>query len=370
PLVLLVVSVGEGPRHYIVQIGFLVALGATGWLRLVVGLFRRPSVRAFIVLAIAVVVAALLARPMLEAAFLHWRLPRVRVSRRLLVPLALIAVAVVVGWIRSWTPPRRQWLSPSRWSRPRWSRSLTGAALVLAVVTGAAVQIASAPIARAQIDTDVVRSTAVQRAVDWVRANVPPGSTVAFGSQLTVETALRLRGDVQTVLISDDMGIVVDPTTLLGIRAGGDPPAADWVALRASPTDVNLFFGYRAGSVVSDFRALGARFWVQTDVDQSISPIVQALRGATGVVLAGHWVTTRGSVRLETSIFKVDPGRLAFPDRVIVSQDALARIIAGFERAPAASVTAAGTLLARVTVIPDDARAAALVQRLRGLAAP
>jgi hypothetical protein len=366
PLILLVLSVGETPRHYIVQIGFLVALGSAGWLRLVADVLRRPRLSALIVLGLGLIVAALLARPVLEPAFAHWRIPRL--SRRALVALALVAVAVAALWIGTWTPPRRRWLSPSRWARPTWPRSLIGAVLVLAVLSGAAVQVASASVPKVQIPRDATRAIAVNKVVDWVRANVPQGSTVAFGSQLSLETTLPLRRDYQTVPITEDIGIVVDPTAPLGIRVESDPQYGDWIALRASPYDVHLFYGYRAGSVVSRVRKLGVGYWVQT-VDQPDTPIIEALRVASGVTLAAHWVTTTNALRLETSIYRIDPGRLAFPDRVVVSQDALARIIEALQRSPSASVAAAN-LLARVTVIPDDAQAASLMQQLRRVAAP
>jgi hypothetical protein len=45
PFVLLVVAVGEGPRHYIAQLGFLAALAAIGWTRAIVWTIRRVDVR-------------------------------------------------------------------------------------------------------------------------------------------------------------------------------------------------------------------------------------------------------------------------------------------------------------------------------------
>ena len=46
PFVLLVVAVGEGPRHYIAQLGLLAALGAIGWTKAIVWTVRRLGIGA------------------------------------------------------------------------------------------------------------------------------------------------------------------------------------------------------------------------------------------------------------------------------------------------------------------------------------
>jgi hypothetical protein len=60
PFILLVVSVGEGPRHYIAQLAFLAALAAIGWTKAIVWIVRRlgTGVRAAPVGAVLLVLVA------------------------------------------------------------------------------------------------------------------------------------------------------------------------------------------------------------------------------------------------------------------------------------------------------------------------
>jgi hypothetical protein len=93
-----------------------------------------------------------------------------------------------------------------------------------------------------------------------------------------------------------------------------------------------------------------------------------ALDGADGAERVASWSWPYGAGRLETSIFEIDPDRLAFPDRVVLTTAALERLVAGLEADPATAGPAAEALVDRAVVEPDDAQHAVLIDRLRELA--
>ena len=352
PLILLVVSVGEGPRHYIAQIALLVALGACGWLELAVRVALGRNRAALVAAALLLVAAALIAMPFLAETG----------SRRLIIRMGELAVAAGVLTLLVW--------------RGRLARRLglsfgpALAAIVLSAATAGGGVLALYVVPRSPSVLDATRAQAVHTIDAWVRANVPQGSTVAFGAQLAFETALPLQETFRTVAIPEDPGIHVDPSAPLGVRHGTDRGATDWISRRASPTDVTSLSGYRAESVLARIRELGVTTWIvteRTETSNSMS-IVEALRHAAGAAIVTHWEWPFGAARLEATVFRIAPDALAFTDRVYVSRDALERITVGLEQAPGPGRAAAASLLARAAVIPDDDAAAAILDRLRRLA--
>ena len=98
PFILLVISVGEGPRHYIAQLAFLAALGAIGWTRaiawaagrLVIGA-RATAARGVMVVLVGISVVAM-------ASFM----PRSATAKDL---ARASVVATTTAWIREHVPP-------------------------------------------------------------------------------------------------------------------------------------------------------------------------------------------------------------------------------------------------------------------------
>jgi hypothetical protein len=68
--------------------------------------------------------------------------------------------------------------------------------------------------------------------------------------------------------------------------------------------------------------------------------------------------------------FAIDPVRLEFSGRLVVTPGALARIVAGLEAGGPASRPAAANLLGRLEIVGTDPTAAQLLDRLRRLAVP
>jgi len=352
PLILLVVSVGEGPRHYIAQIALLVALGACGWVRIAERFSRRD--RAGYLLGIAAVAIGLaLAYPTFDNL----------VSRRLLIRLAVLGaafVAVVVIGIRAGA------------FRRMGSRRNGFVAVALSAIVGVAIVVTSVVVPLHQPSLDRTRADAVRTITTWVRANLPPGSSVVLGNVLEFEVALGLQADYALVDLRDEPAIKVRPASPLGVGTAREPAADDWVALRASPGDVTSLSGYRSTTLVSRLRELGPTVWITSELTgaRQSSPIVAALTEASGVTVGARWDWKYGTSRLETTVFRINPGQLEFPGRVVVTTKGLQQIVKGLEAAGSASSSAAAALLARVEVAAGDPAAAALLDRLRRLTNP
>ncbi len=247
----------------------------------------------------------------------------------------------------------------------------TIAAGLLSIATASSVIVASSVMSKSPPLRDRTQAEAIRTSVAWVREHVPPGATVAFAEGLAWQTATELIADYRLGLVTDEAGLHVDAAAPLGVRSGQEAGDDDWIALRASGTDVNALYGYRARIVVDTIKTLAPRVWILGRVvGPNPYPMLDAVDGATGVIPASHWSWPFGKDRLEITVFIVDPQRVAFPDRTVITQEALARIIAGLERSPRAGAAAAASLAARAVVIPNDPTAAALLDRLRHLAAP
>jgi hypothetical protein len=352
PLVLLVVSVGEGPRHYIAQLAVLVAVGACGWVRIANRAARRD--RASIPLAIVALAAGLaLALPTVVP------LVTTRLGLRMAVLAAGIVVVVPVG-IRAG-------------AFKRIGSTRDGVAVTaLTTIVGAGIVLTSVVVPQHQSSIDRTRADAVKTIAAWVRANVPAGSPVGVASGLAFELGLPLEADYRMWQLRDEAGVHVRPEAPLGVATAGEPDADDWLALRASPTDVTSLYGYRASTIVHRLRDIGQTIWIHAEVtsENQASPIVEALTGTPGVTVAATWDWPYGADRLEATAFAIDPSGLEFPDRVVVTTPALERIVAGLEAAGSASKIAAASLLARIEVAGADPAVAPLLDRLRRLAAP
>jgi hypothetical protein len=351
PLVLLVVSVGEGPRHYIAQLAVLVAIGACGWVRIADRAARRD--RAGIVLAIvALAVGLALALPTVVPL----------VTSRLGLRLAVLAAAIVVIGL----------VATRAGAFKRIGSRRDGVAVTaLTTIVGSAIVLTSVLVPQHQSSIDRTRADAVRTIAAWIRASVPAGSPVGVASGLAFELGLPLQAEYRMWQLRDEAGVHVRPEAPLGVATDGEPDADDWLALRASPTDVQSLYGYRASTIVDRLRDLGQTIWIHAEVtsENQASPIVEALSEATGVSVAARWDWPYGADRLEATAFAIDPSRLEFPGRLVVTPQALQRIVAGLEAGGATSQMAAANLLARVDVAGTDS-AAGVLDRLRRLAVP
>ena len=352
PLVLLVVSVGEGPRHYIAQLAVLVAIGACGWIRIAERSCRGD--RAGILLAIVALTAGLgLALATLIP------LVSVRLVLRLAAVGAIILAVVIVG------------IRAGAFRRIGSTRDVI-AATALSTILGSAVVLTSVVVPLRQSSIDRTRADAVKTIAAWVRADVPAGSPVVLASGLGFELALHLQASYRTSQLTDEPGVHVQAEAPLGVASIDEPASDDWVALRASPTDITSLYGYRSSAIIDRLRKIGPTTWIQTELTgvNQVNPIVDALTEARGVTVAASWDWPYGNGRLESIVFRIDPDRLELPGRLFVTTQALERIVAGLEAGGPASGPAAASLLARVQVAGADPAGVGLLDRLRRLTLP
>lgn len=355
PFVLLVVGIGELPRHYVAQMVLLLVVGSAGWIAVIEATVRRPTPARILVLAVAVVGAGLLLAPLL-------------LGRPALVAvlLAMAAVLTLAGLVVAARRSRRTAIG-------RWVRA--GGAVVLVVVvaflgaTGSLV--ASTAGMRSLSPLDAAKAAAVDSIVGWVEDELPPGSIVAFGALLSHEAAVGLGDDHRSVQIREDRDLVFDADAPLGVTRHGRAPVDDWLALSTSPTGARTFLGYEAGPLIDDLRRTGAAAWVQvqqTGVGDSLV-VDAALTPAHGFQPAATWRYPTGAGSLIVTIYQVDPDRLAFDSTVWASEPALRRLVEQLEAdgGPGAR-KAAAALLERVRLHPDDPGGPALLERLRVLA--
>ena len=353
PLVLLVVSVGEIPRHYIAQLSILAAIGCAGWLLLARRLTRDPDAATLTITGLAcLAAAALVVPPLLDDGAVRRALAFVGLL------LTIIAGLIVVPRVLA--------------RRPGSARidSYLPVGLMAGLVV-VALALAGLGVLRPRSQADLTKAEAVRVASDWVRANVPRGSTVGFGQILGYEVAITLQGDYRAVMIGETQGLGIDAAAPLGVREIGKPAADDWIALSAAPRLVSTIYGYRSGPLQALIRDHEVRVWVLNALSGSDNPttIEEALRGASGVGATAWWSGPFGSGDLNTTIFTIDPDRLGFGRPVVVGVDALERIVQALEKEPSRSSITATSLLERVVIRPDGASARDLLERLRKVAA-
>jgi 4-amino-4-deoxy-L-arabinose transferase-like glycosyltransferase len=303
PLVLLVIDVGEPPRNYLANLAILAALAGTGWLWLIEGMVARVS----------------------------------RAGR---------------GVAGSGHGGRRT--------------IAVVPALLLAAVVGAGGVLAVRALSFRETRSGQARADAIRTTVDWVRTNAPVGTKVAIGSLLSYEISLGLWGHNPTAQVRH-VAAVGDPSAPEGVRVSGEPPENDWIAIDVAPRNVNQFQAYTAGRLTRGLRASGAAYWIYaTETATSAPTIVSALPGAGGVREVAHWSWPTSTVPIGIHIYAIDPPALTFPaDRLVVSPEALGRLVVELEAAGTAGRATATRLLAVVDVSPPSATTDGLLIRLR-----
>jgi len=360
PLILLVVGVGDLPRHFVAQLVLLLAIGSGGWIWLVDRVVERPTLGRVVALGVA------------DAAAVVVVLPLVTGLRLVLVGLAGLGLLAIVGaGIVSSRLDRG--VGAAAWLR----RGGISVLLVgLAFVIGAGGLFARTTASRPEPNLDDAKAQAVASVASWLRGNLPPGSTVAFASGLGYETAVEVQDAFHVVQIRNQTAVVFDPTAPLAVGRPGSRARADWLALSALPRTASAYTGYGAAALVGQIRRSHADVWVLVTVDAENDPLVidRALTPDHGFDLRASWTWPTGVGTLEALIFGIRPDDVAFGTTVWASQAALARLVDQLEAARTRSVAeasvadAARALLARVSVVPEGPTADGLRARLKALA--
>jgi hypothetical protein len=346
PLVLLVIGVGETPRHYLTELILLLTLGTVGWVAGLDALIgRRDRVIAASAIGLAVAGAAIVSLTALG-----------RLPAPMLVLGAIAGVVVALAMV-----------GVGRWLAARGRLLTTGPAVALAVglvLVGLAVDVRAT---RLPTGRPVAERAAAAEINSWLRANAPDGSTVMIGPYLSNATAIDLPAGHRAVRLRHYLA-VVDPTAALGMRGPGGTER-DFIAVDTAPGKANDFNVYDATTLDRFIRAQQPNFLVYSvnlaTSSRSILTLLTADRGFDEVVT---FQQKDDSGDIETHIYRVDPERLKIgPDQMSISAAALERLIDHLEGDPIASRTAATNLLERI-VEPADGSLDALLARLRAIA--
>jgi 4-amino-4-deoxy-L-arabinose transferase-like glycosyltransferase len=347
PLVMLVVGVGEAPRHYI---GELALLALTGWMGWIDGAYRAVIRRDRVALVLAIAAgAAAFAIVGLGILRQYGRIGLIGSAAGLLV-VVVVALAVFV-WLE-----RRGRL---------WS---TGPALLLAAALLLSMGSTLGRASGLRGTVDSVETLATQRAVEWIEDNLPAGSVVGIGPYLSMGTAIDLPAGYRAVMIRHFLAIG-DPAEPLGLRAGARGADHDWIAVDVAPGKANQFLVYEAerfnGAVEKNRPAV---YVFNLTRDRSALSVLGALTEDNGFEEIASWSYPAGSDTIETHIFGIDQERFGIdPNELFISPEALDRLAGMLERQPEEGSRAAAGLLSRI-VRPADGSLDAGLARLEALA--
>jgi hypothetical protein len=347
--VLLVVGVGELPRHFVAQMVLLIVIGSAGIIWLIGRVVVRPTVGRVAPAAAVAALCAVLLDPLTGR--------REALVVALVVGAVMSVVALALG-IR--LAQRRHFRIP--------------AASILATVPAILLVSAGAVQAARSLDSpvsalDTAKARAVAWTADYLRSTVAPGSTLAFGPVLGYETAVEIAGSYRLLQVRD-VDLVFDPTAPLAVAVPGRTPTDDWIALMASDRNPRAFDGYRAAAVVAALEGGSVDIWVQAMVTTPEEPLVieSALTPEHGFRTLARFVEPVPNGTLEVVVFGVDLASLGFGPEVWASLPAAERLIDQLEamgaRAPRDRARALGR---RLVVVPDGAAADATRTRLERL---
>ena len=353
-LIVLVLGIGETPRHYLATLCLGAALGGVGF----VAVARRAfagSDRWLLLGAVGIVVLAG------GAQLLHSRHVSLNAPRALAAGVALL---IAFGLLR-WT-----WLRFER--RLTAVRPRLAGTLVLTAVFLSSAAIATATAARGSAGEASIanRNRALAEIGAWLRATVPPGQTVSIGPALAYELALEVHGSLRVVRALPERAIA-DPSTPTGLRLSKSAGVAP-LTLETALRKVDSLDTYSSEHLLKQLRVAGAVLWIEAGYlapDVESTPLTEALKNAAGARLAMRWSYPLKAGELVVSAFWLDLAGLEFMPDVTYAQpeavDVLARMLA-----EDGSRDAATAFLDRLIVVPPGDAADAALARLRSVAAP
>jgi hypothetical protein len=220
---------------------------------------------------------------------------------------------------------------------------------------------------RAPTHGDASQVQAVADTIAWIKASVPPGTTVAFGSYLSMETSIDLPAGYRVIQVRQYLA-VDDPKAPLGLRSAAGTPT-DYVAVDVAPLKANQFDVFAASQLVGQLIRGHALYYV-FPVSRSLTSatVLNVLTVANGFTELPVRTYHGAGDTIDVHTYRIDPTILKVPaDRLYISADALERLVERLEREASAGASAASNLLDRI-VVPADGSEAALVARLMRLA--
>jgi 4-amino-4-deoxy-L-arabinose transferase-like glycosyltransferase len=344
PLVLLVVGVGETPRHYIAELALVVLTGTIGWYHGLLRLRERDRLTAVLLVVLAGLAAVILAVSAIS-----------RVSPKLVVAgvvgtIVLVAILYVV----------------TRWLRSRGRLAALGVALSV-IVFLAGMGTLGARAARLPGIADANETRATADTIAWIKANIPAGGTIALGPYLSMETSIDIPSAYRAIQVRHYLA-TADPKAPLGMRSATGTPS-DYVAVDNAPIKANQFNVYSAQQIVDQMKEGNALFYIYPITRaRSSKQVLNVLTPENGFTEIDTRTYAGPNDTIDVHTYRVDPTKLAIPpDRIYVAPEALQRLVEHLEADPANGKVAAGNLLDRI-VPPADGSEDALLARLKALA--
>jgi hypothetical protein len=354
PLVLLVLGIGETPRHYIMVIATLVGLGAAGWVGVVDRLEDR---RWWLAVLAAGAVAVVLA------------LPQIQRGNSTTPAIILAAIVGALALLATWAGPRVATLS-RRVETVGGSPLLRLGGVVIAVfLMGATISTTDAVLTRKGV-LERAQVKAVTTVGSWVNANLPDGSRIITGSALAYELALEVHDHHQLVRLRP-LSSLVDPAAPLGLRTPADLAPDDVLTLESALRNADKFDMYAASELDVRIRRASATAWVQSAYlsrAQTVSAPMAMLDHSTGVRRLQSWTFPAGSQTLAVVAYGLDLPSLALGDGRIYAEGSAISGLARRLDETGEGTAAAARLLARITPIDSAPATSRAMDELRAVA--
>jgi len=360
PLIVLVLAIGETPRHYVATLALFAALGAVGWLE---AFDRAVTPRARATFLAAVLVAFLPAFPQLGKAALP------------MAAVALVALALAT-WKLAGPPVGAAGAAPSardvggtppaRGLVAGLAASPLAAGLLAVFVLAGALAGVTAFRASRLTSSGSAESAAIAAISTWVRASQPPGARIIVGEQLAYEIALATHGHDSVIRVRPESA-QVDASAPLGLRSVGAGPILDPATIESALRLVDHVDVYAAASVEQVVRTEQPAAWIVATFvgpDDTTSPVIAAFDAATGSHRAASWSFAYTNHRLLVVAFELDPATFALSSSAFAGRLGIDVVADGLAAAAGGS-TAASALLARLVPVPAGGEAVDAAQRLR-----
>ena len=346
PLVILVIGVGEPPRNYLAQVAIGAGIAGAGWLWTFETALRRWP-------ALTILVVGALFGPVFGLV----------IGDRFGIDIRYGAVAgSVVGLVLAATVVAAHRSDRLRAGRGPSMTAVTGL-LVITLVGASGLLVFTIGLR----EMTFARETAVDTVAAWAKKHVQPGSTIAFGSDLSYQMALPLRRDFNVRQVRHQI-VVSDVDAPDGVAVFGKPMAEDWVSIDIQPRNINEFQAFSASRLIAQLRTSEVAYWVYSTGNTSSAPtIIPALEGAAGFEQVAHWAFPRPrGGPIDTYVYQLDLDRLALnTGRLHIAPDALERMVMLVESKRATLL--ARRLAAQVVADPRSAATDILIDRLRVL---
>ena len=357
PLLLLVLGIGETPRHYMADVAVLIALASAGWVAGVESAARGDR-RWLVVTVVAAVVAVAIA----------WAaLPGHRPFRIALVAGVTIVALLFVAF--RWFEAR-----PAGARVPRGLRALAGVGGVLLVMFVVAGVVTGRTEAARSVQADRNRAAAVHEISAWISAHAPPGSAVAVGHGLGYELAMSDR-DRRYVRIGP-VSVRVDRRLPTGLRWSSGKEATDVIRLDAALHRTDTLDAFGAGELGARIKAIQPAVWVESVTvppDAASAPTLEMLDATPGMTRLQAWRYPGPTGDLIAVAYGVDPAAVTFDDGPLYATPRAVKALA--TELARSDGRAAADLLDRLVIVPegpaaDEARVALAAVAAHGGATP